>query len=691
LTSRFLLATLHLDSLKGKRTEGHIEEALKLLPKGSESLRTAYDSAVERIELQNKDDCNWARRVLCWVVHAKRPLTPAELQQALAVRPGDRELRTKYLPRIGEIVSLCAGLITLNQESDVVQLVHYTAQQYFENIQQQPDWICTAQIEISKCCLTYLAFDTFASGPTPDVKTSKERMAQNVFLDYAARHWGKHAYRVQRDVANVAKTFLQDSFLTSCASQALFFKHGYMQKIPKVSGLHLAAEFGLDILLSNLLSQMQERNSPIVDMPDSYGRTPLFLAAAGGYEKVVGLLIDAGAKVKGEKFSRSALHEAAMRGHEKVVELLLKARTDVNAPAIEYGNALQAAADARPREGGGAAILLDALTTASAGGHEKVVELLLATGVDISAESGFDGYTALRAASASGHEKAVELLLDAGADVNAEGGFYDDTALRAASAGGHEKAVELLLAAGANVNAEGGLRNDTALRAASAGGHEKAVELLLAAGANVKVEGGSYSNIARWAASAGSHKFRGDFTAQEEGYGNALWAASAGGHEKVVELLLGAGADVNAENGYHGDTALRVSSASGHEKVIKLLLEAGADANTRGGFYGSALGAAAGRGHEKVVELLLKAGTDVNAPGIEYGNALQAASAGGHEKVVELLLDAGADINARGGRYGTALQAAQEGNHKKVVELLTTSQQRDSHLVTSALLGQESS
>jgi ankyrin repeat protein len=66
--------------------------------------------------------------------------------------------------------------------------------------------------------------------------------------------------------------------------------------------------------------------------------------------------------------------------------------------------------------------------------------------------------------------------------------------------------------------------------------------------------------------------------------------------------------------------------------VVELLLGKGADVNAQGGerYDGNALQAASFGGHEKVVELLLGKGADVNAHG--GGTALQAASVGGHEK-----------------------------------------------------------
>ena len=48
----------------------------------------------------------------------------------------------------------------------------------------------------------------------------------------------------------------------------------------------------------------------------------------------------------------------------------------------------------------------------------------------------------------------------------------------------------------------------------------------------------------------------------------------AGGHEKIVELLLRNGADVNAQGGVYG-TALQAASYGGHEKVVELLLSNG--------------------------------------------------------------------------------------------------------------------
>ena len=160
-----------------------------------------------------------------------------------------------------------------------------------------------------------------------------------------------------------------------------------------------------------------------------------------------------------------------------------------------------------------------------------------------------------------------------------------------------------------------------------------------------------------------------DTNAQGGRCGNALQVASERGDEKVVQILMDAGADVNAQGGLYGN-ALQAASERGDEKVVQMLMDAGADVNAQGGFYSNALYAASARGHEKVVQMLMDAGADVNAQGGFYSNALYAASARGHEKVVQMLMDAGADVNAQGGFYGNALQAASFGGDEKVVQML---------------------
>ncbi|KAI7377440.1 hypothetical protein KC328_g14421 [Hortaea werneckii] len=150
---------------------------------------------------------------------------------------------------------------------------------------------------------------------------------------------------------------------------------------------------------------------------------------------------------------------------------------------------------------------------------------------------------------------------------------------------------------------------------------------------------------------------------------NPLHAASSRGHEKIVEILLAEGADVNAQGGYYNN-ALHAASDRGFDGVVSMLLAHGANVDAQGDRHGTALHAASDRGRKTIVQMLTAKGADVNAQGGYFGNALQAASHRGHEEIVRMLLAAGADVNAQGGEYGNALQAALVAGEGNVVQML---------------------
>ncbi|KAF1362415.1 hypothetical protein EJ07DRAFT_106802, partial [Lizonia empirigonia] len=111
--------------------------ALKNLSKGSGALNDAYDQAIIRIDGQFQNDRTLAKNVLSWISYAQRPLTTRELCHALAVEEGDEELDLDNIPDVEDILSVCAGLVTVDEESQIVRLVHYTTQDYLEGIREE--------------------------------------------------------------------------------------------------------------------------------------------------------------------------------------------------------------------------------------------------------------------------------------------------------------------------------------------------------------------------------------------------------------------------------------------------------------------------------------------------------------------------------------------------------------------------
>jgi len=132
-----LLAQLHLNSLTEKVREDDVRIVLDRLPTGSDAYNQAYEDAMQRIEGQDVDGKELAKQVLYWITCAKRPLTTTELQHALAVEVGKSEFNENRKPHVEDIVSICAGLVTVDDESNIIRLVHYTTQEYFERKQMK--------------------------------------------------------------------------------------------------------------------------------------------------------------------------------------------------------------------------------------------------------------------------------------------------------------------------------------------------------------------------------------------------------------------------------------------------------------------------------------------------------------------------------------------------------------------------
>jgi hypothetical protein len=164
---------------------------LETPPTGSNAYDYTYNDAMERIEGQGKDQEGLAKQVLSWITCAMMPLTTMELQHALAIEPGDTELGEDNLVDVKDMVSVCVGMVTIDEESKIIRLVHYTTQEYFERTQN--DWFLNAEANITIICVTYLSLSIFKSGSCQTDNKFEERLHLNHLYQYAVQHWGHHA------------------------------------------------------------------------------------------------------------------------------------------------------------------------------------------------------------------------------------------------------------------------------------------------------------------------------------------------------------------------------------------------------------------------------------------------------------------------------------------------------------------
>ena len=452
-----------------------IKTALGTLPTGSEAYDCAYREAMNRVNRQGPMSVKFAKRVLSWITCAKRPLTTSELRYALTVREVDEPELEDNLPQVEDIVSVCAGLVTVDAESDIIRLVHYTTQEYFNRTKRQ--WFPTVESDIATTCVRYLSFSSFESGYCETQKEFQERLQLNPLYEYAAIYWAYHACVTSLDEEEEQRSilhFLNSEAKVSASYQALVSKtllSFSSTTSSRITGVHLAVSFELEKLITLVLKNTQ---SP--DARDSDGQTPLFYASQRGQETVVKALLEKSADPNLQDAKcRTALHYAVERGHEAVVKLLLENSADPNLKDAKGQTALLYAVER---------------------GHEAVVKLLLENSADPNLKDETSRAPLIYAAR-RGYEMIVKLLLKAGAKPNTN----DDgnrPPLMYAAAKGHEAAAKQLLLARAVVNCKDKL-GATPLHWAAWGQHEAVISLLLKSAADVNISDKSYSTPLAWA------------------------------------------------------------------------------------------------------------------------------------------------------------------------------------------------
>ncbi|OBT86225.1 hypothetical protein VE02_05891 [Pseudogymnoascus sp. 03VT05] len=524
---RFLLAHLQLDSLIGKRSPKAVRTALKSLPSGSNAYDDAYKDAMIRMEGQLLDQKDLAWQVLSWITCAKRPLTMVELQHALAIELGESSLDEDNLPQIDDMVTVCAGLVTVDEESEIIRLVHYTTQEYFERTKET--WFPNLEAEITKICVTYLShlirLKVESARTTRSLKNGNSQTNFTTtphLIGVTTR--AKLIHLSQKSTA----CFLETNAQLQASIQALLvkkshylFESQYSRVYPTgLEGIHVAAHFGIEKTVQHLLGTY------ISDEKDGSGRTPLSHAAENGHGAVAKLLLanNADINLKDGRYGQTPLSWAAYNGQEPMVKLLVANNADIELKCTRY--------DWTP------------LLWAVVNRREAVVKFLLESGAEFNLQSASDR-TPLSWAAGEGHEAIFKPLLEKGADIDIKDN-NNRAPLSYAAEYGHAAILKLLLVDSAEVNLKCTRMGRTPLVWAADNGHEPIVKLLLLQNAEVDIED--------------TH----DRT--------ALSHAAERGHEVIVKLLLEYNAKVNVEDGSER-TPLLYAVRNNHEAVVKLLLE----------------------------------------------------------------------------------------------------------------------
>ncbi|KAI2822028.1 hypothetical protein CBS147343_9519 [Aspergillus niger] len=312
----FLLAQLHLDSLEGKLSVTAIRRALKQLPSGTDAYNIAYEEAMERINGKTAGEKELAFQIIAWITCARKPLKITELQHGLAVEIEETEFDTENLPDVQDMEAACAGLVTVDEKSHIIRLVHHTAQEYFERTQTQ--WFPRAHYDMAKVCMAYLLY-CLQSG-------AGLRTAGYPFARYSRHYWAHHFARALAK-PGLARGLLLDKKKVVLCAQDLVTHLGIRKafqlavQVPElVTEAHLAAFFGSENALRELLEAGEESQ-------DRNGWTALLVAIAldrkeTGDEALVKQILESGGYPEAHSFHvMSPVTRPTRRGYEGIARM----------------------------------------------------------------------------------------------------------------------------------------------------------------------------------------------------------------------------------------------------------------------------------------------------------------------------------------------------------------------------------
>ena len=329
-TVRFLLAVLHTNKLASLRTTSKIQQALRGVPKKLyDRLTELYLDSIERIKLQEEDDSKLGMNILQWLAHAKRPMKVNELCHALAVEYEQTsnppcELDRGNILDANDLTEVCAGLVTIEEQSSVIRFVHATTQEFLN--EHLDALFPSAEIKLSYTCLAYLSLSEFAEGSARTDQEFEKRLELYPFFHYAACGFGSHLKgQPERELETQALEMLRNPMRLAAINQVTYTRHanasyhGYSQSAPQeLSSLHVTAALGLAHLNSKLLQIGEDPRQK-----DSLGRTALHYASSQGHLQLIRQMQDAENETR-DVFWESALHLATQNGHVSAVKLLIE-------------------------------------------------------------------------------------------------------------------------------------------------------------------------------------------------------------------------------------------------------------------------------------------------------------------------------------------------------------------------------
>ena len=325
--------------------------------------------------------------------------------------------------------------------------------------------------------------------------------------------------------------------------------------------LHYCAALNKPEIAKKILAKV-----PLLDVVDSYGLSPLYLAIQRNVPEMVNFLLNNGANAQlTDKAGNSALHYSVGAGDNGFIQLLLDKGVNVN---VKNANGETP------------------IYHASMSNKVNVMEFLISKGADINIPNKA-GFYPIHTAVHYGHVKIVELLQKAGVDINiiSKTGWtplqyycnLPDAKL---------EVVKKLIDVGASIHCTQGNIKRTLLHTAAETKNLEIAEFLV----NNHLDVGILTTI---------------------GFSSLYHACQIKDNASMVKLLIALKSDINLP-GNSGGTPLLAACGHSTLDVVQELVTAGAVLDVRNKLGCSLICEAYYTGNMKVIKYLLSKGFDIN-------------------------------------------------------------------------------
>jgi WD40 repeat protein len=210
----FLWTTLTLQRLQNSYTDTAINKVLEDVPDGMNDLYIRILEDMEKGVEKDASNKELTKAILQWVVCAARPLTTAELTEALHLDIGQKVFR---LDRT--IESLCGQLVDVDKQGKVM-LVHDTARDFLLDQQIQSDFAIdkeSAHAHLANKCLHFLIQKSIKHAPHRNLNNAVDPKT-SAFEEYASLHFSDHVAKSTPlnsfGPMNLLERFLETSVLS---------------------------------------------------------------------------------------------------------------------------------------------------------------------------------------------------------------------------------------------------------------------------------------------------------------------------------------------------------------------------------------------------------------------------------------------------------------------------------------------